>query len=106
MALAGGGSAQCQALLSDSALNQPVTVGIRPEALTPATEASATISGRVQLVEELGEFHLIYITTAGGDTVIAKVEGTAAVKADDTIHLMAPLEKIHLFDEQGRSLQV
>ncbi|MEJ2640003.1 MAG: ABC transporter ATP-binding protein [Desulfosarcinaceae bacterium] len=106
MTLAGGGSARGRALLSDSALNQPVTVGIRPEALNPATEKTAIISGRVQVVEELGEFHLIYVTTSSGDTVIAKVEGNAAVKADENIHLSAAPEKVHIFDEGGRSLQV
>jgi ABC-type sugar transport system ATPase subunit len=105
VALAGGGVAHGRAPLSGSALNQPVKVGIRPEALILTSDAAAMISGRVQLVEELGEFHLIYVATANGDTVIAKVEGNAEAKTDETIHLTAALEKVHIFDDGGRSLQ-
>jgi hypothetical protein len=38
--------------------------------------------------------------------VIAKVEGNAQIKSDETIHLAAVPEKLHIFDEGGRSLQV
>jgi ABC-type sugar transport system ATPase subunit len=106
MELPGGWRAIGKASVSERVKGQPVIMGVRPEALKPTEEAKAIISGQVQLVEELGEFHLIYVSIGGSDTVIAKVEGNAKVTADETIHLTAPPEKLHIFDEGGRSLQI
>jgi ABC-type sugar transport system ATPase subunit len=105
LALTNGGSAACQAAISENALNQEVLMGVRPEALTPTAADRGILSGQVQLVEELGEFHLIYVTTASGDTIIAKVEGNAETKAEETIHLTAVPEKLHLFDKAGHRMQ-
>jgi ABC-type sugar transport system ATPase subunit len=103
--LAGGGRAACPTPLSEDALNQEIITGVRPEALSPTTAEGGILSGRVQLVEELGEFHLIYVATSSGDTIIAKVEGNAEVGADETIHLTASPDSLHLFDGAGRRLE-
>jgi ABC-type sugar transport system ATPase subunit len=104
--LANGGSATCPAPIPESALHQPILMGIRPEDLNPTTSDRAILSGQVQLVEELGEYHLIYIATANGDTVIAKVEGNSRTKAEETIHLTTIPEKLHIFDDVGHRIAV
>ena len=106
MALADGSPARGPAELSQQAVNQSVTVGVRPEALSPVSEREGFVHGKVTLVEELGEFHLIYVQTATDDMVVAKVEGNARTRPGEAIHLYAAPEKLHFFDEKGYSLQI
>ena len=44
----------------DKPLKDVVTVGIRPEHLTPAHKDEAIVFGTVRLVEKFGEYDLVY----------------------------------------------
>ncbi|MDA8746673.1 sn-glycerol-3-phosphate ABC transporter ATP-binding protein UgpC [Litoreibacter sp.] len=49
-------------------------VGLRPEHLVPATQAKAVVEGKLELVENLGEYALVHLVTTTGVEFIAKTE--------------------------------
>jgi len=48
------------------------TIGIRPEHLELCAPDDALVTGRLELVEKLGEYALVYLTTVGGTEFTAK----------------------------------
>jgi ABC-type sugar transport system ATPase subunit len=84
----------------------PVTVGIRPEALTlAAADAADAIRFTVEHVEWLGHETLAHLRS-GADTtgVVVRLPGMHALAAGQTVALTADPERVHLFDSQGRTL--
>jgi sn-glycerol 3-phosphate transport system ATP-binding protein len=77
-----------------------VTVGIRPEHLAVAPEASVgALHVIVDLVEALGADTLVHGRVGGAeDTLLARLPGNAAVRAGDRLSLAVATEAIHLFD--------
>ena len=85
---------------------QEVKLGVRPEDLKIAkTKANALVSGKVEIVEALGEVTLLYVRMEGHEEpLIAKLAGDVRVERDATVHLSAAPEALHLFDSDGNSL--
>jgi multiple sugar transport system ATP-binding protein len=80
----------------------PVSVGIRPERLSLADDASAAddelaVTGRVQVVEMLGSEQYVHVAVDGG-TLTARVTRDRPIKVEQTIALRAPARHLHLFD--------
>ncbi|MER9026131.1 sn-glycerol-3-phosphate ABC transporter ATP-binding protein UgpC [Mesorhizobium sp. M0815] len=78
-----------------------ISLGIRPEDLEIVPEGEGLLQGVVSLVEQLGEFQLVYV---GEEPLIAKVDGTTQIKKGDWVHLSATADCIHFFDADGRAL--
>ncbi|WP_071796172.1 ABC transporter ATP-binding protein [Natronohydrobacter thiooxidans] len=76
------------------------TVGIRPEDLR-LVDSEPLITGKVLLVEQLGEVTLAYARTETGRSISVKLPGDHAIARDDVISIGAPLEKVHCFDQDG-----
>lgn len=75
-----------------------VTVGIRPNALTPATDDElAILEGTVKFVEPLGSETLVYVDL-GGTNVTATVPGRTPPKVGQQIRLTTQIEEICFFD--------
>ena len=85
-----------------AAAGQPVTLGIRPEALRPA--ADGPLYGEVRLVERLGGLTLLHVTLAGGKAVVVQIEGSDPTRAHQPIRLAADGAACHVFDAEGRAL--
>ena len=98
VSLAGGGHVRFTGEPVDMPEGAEVSVGVRPEDLGIVPEREGMFAGTVSLVEQLGEFQLLYV---GEDPLIAKVSGTADVSRGETVHLAAPSERVHLFDADG-----
>ena len=87
-----------------------VTVGIRPECLSLASESEArgaevAVRGTVEVVEMLGAEHYVHVATDGG-ALTARVPRNQRVKVDETITFTAAASDVHLFDRTtGRSLR-
>jgi ABC-type sugar transport system ATPase subunit len=77
-------------------------IGIRPEHLVPATEATATVSGRIDLLENLGEYVLAHLETPSGESFIAKLETLPTERKGEVLYF-APAEesRVHTFDTQS-----
>ncbi|MBR2574180.1 MAG: sn-glycerol-3-phosphate ABC transporter ATP-binding protein UgpC [Loktanella sp.] len=102
---------QGRALLADRAAALPAgasTLGVRPEHLIPAAQGEQGLTGRVDVVEEFGEFGLYHIRLDRPDgdhadiTLKSDVPGLAA--AGDLIALTCAPERLHLFDAAGATM--
>ena len=81
-----------------------LTLGIRPEHLRAAEGGEAQLRGEVQVVEEMGESHLLHAKLRGGQMIVARIPGAARMKIGDPVALRADAESFHLFDSGGRAL--
>ncbi len=74
-----------------------VTVGLRPEHLTPADPATAVFSATVEMVEQLGADTLVHLSR-GQDLLTARLPHGAAHDAGTPLHLSADPARVYLFD--------
>ena len=80
-------------------------VGMRPEHLVPCAADQAVIEGRLELVENLGEYALLHMVGPEGIEFIAKTEKPPAQPKGDTIHFTIDPSLTHYFDaETGQRL--
>ncbi len=75
-------------------------VGLRPEHLVP-TDGSAVVEGKMELVENLGEYALVHLTTETGVEFIAKTEKPPSVAKGSTIGFSIKPELAHFFDKSS-----
>ena len=79
-------------------VGRPMTIGLRPEALSLASETSATAANvSVKVVEPLGVETLVYFDLAG-QPACARLAPTLAPRAGDTITLEFDAAQMHLID--------
>jgi sn-glycerol 3-phosphate transport system ATP-binding protein len=83
-------------------------VGVRPEALSLARPESPgdgiAVTGRVEIVEDLGADSFIHLSLPDERTLVARLDAGAAPAEGDTVTVSAPERSLRLFDDQGRSL--
>lgn len=79
-------------------LDEPVTVGIRPEDVRPSANED-NIRARVEVVEDLGALKIVYMRFQG-DLIAMKLNTAdlGRVKADDLLYLDLPADRLYLFD--------
>jgi sn-glycerol 3-phosphate transport system ATP-binding protein len=95
IALDHGGSARSSRAALAS--GQPVTVGIRPEHFMACGERDATVSGPVEMVEQLGADALVHIGH-GGKTIIARVSQGTSPEVGTTFCVTADPARVFAFD--------
>ena len=87
------------------ALGQSVTdtqqVGLRPEHLVETTDAKAVVQGKLDLVENLGEYALVHMITDTGVEFIAKTEKPPAVELGGILSFGIKPELAHYFDAKS-----
>ena len=76
-------------------------VGLRPEHLSITDAASAVVQGKLDLVENLGEYAMIHMISATGTGFIAKTEKPPKAQKGDTISFTIKPERAHYFDAQS-----
>jgi multiple sugar transport system ATP-binding protein len=94
----------CSSLEEDSS----VTVGIRPEALEEEVSSPAEgviLSGKVALVENLGNEVYIHVILPGGDTLNLRREGGETPILGQERALFLRAARCHIFDAQGKALR-
>lgn len=83
-----------------------VTLGIRPEHLIDGTPAEGpVISGRVEVVERLGDVSYLYVRDSSDLLFIATLPGTPDYKAGDDITFGAEQGQVHLFGTDGKAIR-
>src|SRR5437660_8245493 len=86
-----------------AAAGKDLTFGIRPShledvALVPSeSQTGSTLDGSVDVVENLGDELLVYLTVAGR-SVVAKLDPQSQVQAGTQVRLHVDNESMHLFD--------
>ena len=79
----------------------PAKLGVRPEHLLISEADAAMFTGRVDIVEHLGEVTLAYLKMPNEQSFIAKLDGTIALDKGELVHLRANTANLHLFDAHG-----
>jgi alpha-glucoside transport system ATP-binding protein len=106
VSLAGGRSSGVPISVPTAENGKAASLGVRPEDLTVSTTDDYLVEGRVLLVEALGEVTLLYLeggSAAGDEPLIVKLQGTSDIVKGDVVRLSADPEKLHLFNEEGRT---
>ncbi len=103
--LDGGGAAQVPIATQAALQGQRINLGVRPEHLVPAEGGEALFTGKVELVEGLGELTVLYFQRQGeGAQVLAKLPGNRTDLRGQQVSLTAAPDRLHLF-HNGHSLR-
>jgi multiple sugar transport system ATP-binding protein len=81
---------------------ETVTLGIRPDHIRVSPQGALT--GRVELVEELGENHLLYVEAGQGRRLTVREPGDARHEVGREVTLDLSREFCHLFKSSGEAL--
>ena len=85
---------------------QTLTIGVRLEHLSVGAIGAFAAKGSVELVERLGESSYAYVRRGDGQMLIAETRGRQTPIPGETISLGADLSDVHVFDENGRRLDL
>jgi ABC-type sugar transport system ATPase subunit len=102
--LPGGGSVVARVAGNGVAKGDKVKLGIRPEHLAEGSGDGA-ISGEVEVVEQLGESHFLYVRAADGRLLTVRANGDSPIAARTKVSLGLPGEACHVFQKDGTALQ-
>ena len=83
------------------AAGQPVTLGIRPEHLTPG---SGGVRATVRLAEYLGSETMFYAQLGDGSEIAVKADGLAKAAIGSTLDIVLNPAACHLFDANGLAI--
>ncbi|MDY7548060.1 sn-glycerol-3-phosphate ABC transporter ATP-binding protein UgpC [Glaciimonas sp. CA11.2] len=86
-------------------IGDPVTLGVRAEHILENNSGSETFSGRVNVVEHLGEANFIYATLQNGQDIVVRGDGNNTVLIGENITLSAASNAFHVFDANGNALR-
>jgi multiple sugar transport system ATP-binding protein/alpha-glucoside transport system ATP-binding protein len=74
-------------------------VGLRPEHLVPVESGASVVQGKLELIENLGEYALVHLVTEGGVEFIAKTEKPPSQAKGETISFTIKPELAHYFEK-------
>jgi len=81
--------------------DKKIDLGIRPEHLIECKEKDAIISGKLDLVENLGEYALVHMTSDNGMEFIAKLNNSPTEKKGEKLYFKANKDFVHYFDSSN-----
>lgn len=92
----------------ESYINQPVTLGIRPEDIYDKTfynqaAPESTIKVTVEVVEPMGSETLLY-TTTGKNQLTARMDANSELEVNQDVELVFDMDKAHVFNNQDDEL--
>jgi multiple sugar transport system ATP-binding protein/alpha-glucoside transport system ATP-binding protein len=80
------------------AVDDTLQVGLRPEHLEQCTAKEAVVQGSLDLVENLGEYALVHLTTETGVEFIAKMDAAPKEKKGATLSFGIAPQLAHYFN--------
>jgi multiple sugar transport system ATP-binding protein len=101
---AGGESMRLPTMGRTVMSGQRVTLGVRPEHLTPTRSQVASITREVTQVEHFGECSYVYLDGVKGDDLIVKLSGHSTAVAGERMSFAVEVDAFHLFDTDGFTL--
>ena len=81
---------------------EAVTLGIRPDHVILGEKG--ILAGRVALIEEFGESHILYVDTGESGRLTARAPGGATHRVGDVVCLDLSGDKSHLFRSSGKAI--
>ena len=100
VALPGGAQVTTRVAPDGFEVGMPATLGIRPEHMAPGG-AGVPLQGVADVVEQLGESHLVHIDLPDGQRMIVRAGGDAGVGEGATVPIGIDGADCHLFFEDG-----
>lgn len=83
-----------------------MSLGIRPEHLLPSGQGDATIEGKINIVEKLGNETQVYLHIDAADAdVIYREPDTLAIEVGHKFAVDIPAHRCHLFHSDGSACQ-
>ena len=83
-------------------IEDPVTLGLRPEALK--LDPAGPLAGKVRLVERLGGLTLLHVDLDQDGPVIVQIEGSDGTAAHQRVTLQVDPAVCQVFDQTGRAM--
>jgi len=80
-----------------------LSLGIRAEAVKLASGVAATTTGKVDVLERLGDRTLVYTRLKDGSVIVAEDIGNSRVAIGDEVALNLDGTRTHLFDDAGHA---
>ena len=78
---------------------QPVWLGVRPEALHRANGSTdARLDGVAEVVEPLGAETVLNVAIGEGNRLVARLAGYLPLRAGEPVQLAVDVDKLHVFD--------
>jgi multiple sugar transport system ATP-binding protein len=98
------GSPTMNTITGESASRRSATtIGVRPEHLQIST-TSGEWPAKVRIAEHLGSDTFVYLDAAGAGPMTVRVEGEAAYRPGDVVHLTPQEGHVHRFDADGKRI--
>ncbi len=88
-----------------AAVEAPVTLGVRPEAVNPDGEGDTAVPGKVYAVERLGGETYVYLITPEGREVTVHAPGDKVIAMRDDVAIGFAADSCYLFDENGQAFE-
>jgi multiple sugar transport system ATP-binding protein len=84
-----------------------VTVGIRPEhiGIGEGEGDGIRLQGRVELIEQLGESHLLYVRTRDDLIITVRAPGDTRHSVDQEVTLNLPIRHCYVFTQSGLAVE-
>ena len=79
----------------------PLRLGIRAEAIR--ADAAGPLTGKIEVVERLGDRTHLHIRLADGATLVAEDRGSSTAAPGEEARFRIEAENAHLFDTEGRA---
>ncbi len=85
-------------LTANADLDTAHVMGLRPEHLVPCDATIALVTGKVDLLENLGEYILAHLITETGVSFVAKIDRVDGLKNGQDMSFTASDQNVHKFD--------
>jgi len=99
-ALPGGGGVLAPVAAGGLTAGESVTLGVRPEHVAPGEDGPGVL-GTIDVVEQLGESHLLHIDLEDGQRLVMRAAGDATEREGATARLRLDPAACHVFDREG-----
>jgi multiple sugar transport system ATP-binding protein len=100
--LAGGLRATVHAEPAGAKPGDSVTLGLRPEHMLESAREAIRLTGKVDVVERLGEASYLYVHLPDGTAVTVRADGHSRARAGDVVTVSAEADAAHLFGTSPR----
>ena len=91
-------------------VDRPVTLGIRPEVMSPGSEGpeGTVLQVQVSVVEPLGDRADVYVSTHRHPHIICRIDARTRVAEGEAAALHIDMDRVHFFlpDEDGRNVSL
>ncbi|KFC69726.1 Maltose/maltodextrin transport ATP-binding protein MalK [Devosia sp. LC5] len=80
-----------------------LTLGVRPDALRVAADGSGSLTGKIDIVERLGDRTLVHVRLGDGSLVVAEDAGNSLLEPGMDVSLRPDGAATHIFGADGRA---